>query len=433
MRMIDIIEKKKESQVLSEAEINFFVEGYVHDQIPDYQVSALLMAIYLQGMNDEETTFLTSAYANSGDTYDLSDIQGFKVDKHSTGGIGDKITLIYSPLAASYGLKVCKLAGRGLGQTGGTIDKLESCPGWQCELSVPEFKEVINKVGMSVISQSENMVPGDKKIYALRDVTATVGSLPLIAASVMSKKLIMDADGLVLDVKVGDGAFMKDLDQAEALAKIMIKIGHHHQRKMAVMLSNMNKPLGKTIGNALEVREAWDTLHGKGPDDLNEVAATSVALSLVQAGLFEDIETAKSDVFQKMQSGEAAHYLKDFIQAQGGDFGVIENYDQNFKTTQAIEIKADKEGYLQFLSAGKLGTVSMKLGAGRETKTDAIDFAAGIVLNHQNGELVKKGEVVMTLYTNKAFNQEFVDDAKATFELISTSSAEPAILKIIAD
>ncbi|MCL8213070.1 Pyrimidine-nucleoside phosphorylase [Mesoplasma sp. JKS002657] len=433
MRMIDIIEKKKENQVLSEAEINFFVEGYVHDQIPDYQVSALLMAIYLQGMNDEETTFLTSAYANSGDTYDLSDIQGFKVDKHSTGGIGDKITLIYSPLAASYGLKVCKLAGRGLGQTGGTIDKLESCPGWQCELSVPEFKEVINKVGMSVISQSENMVPGDKKIYALRDVTATVGSLPLIAASVMSKKLIMDADGLVLDVKVGDGAFMKDLDQAEALAKIMIKIGHHHQRKMAVMLSNMNKPLGKTIGNALEVREAWDTLHGKGPDDLNEVAATSVALSLVQAGLFEDIETAKSDVFQKMQSGEAAHYLKDFIQAQGGDFGVIENYDQNFKTTQAIEIKADKEGYLQFLSAGKLGTVSMKLGAGRETKTDAIDFAAGIVLNHQNGELVKKGEVVMTLYTNKDFNQEFVDDAKVTFELISTSSAEPAILKIIAD
>lgn len=433
MRMIDIIEKKRENQALSEAEINFFVEGYVHDQIPDYQVSALLMAIYLQGMNDEETAFLTSAYANSGDTYDLSDIQGFKVDKHSTGGIGDKITLIYSPLAASYGLKVCKLAGRGLGPTGGTIDKLESCPGWQCELSVSEFKAVINKVGMSVISQSENMVPGDKKIYALRDVTATVGSLPLIAASVMSKKLIIPADGLVLDVKVGDGAFMKNLDQAEALAKIMIEIGHRHQRKMAVMLSNMNKPLGKTIGNALEVREAWDTLHGKGPDDLNEVAATSVALSLVQAGLFKDVETAKTDVFKKMQSGEAAHYLKDFIQAQGGDFSVIENYDQNFKTTQAIAIKAGKEGYLKFLSAGKLGTVSMKLGAGRETKTDVIDFGAGIVLNHQNGELVKKDEVVMTLYTNKAFNQEFVDEALATFALNSTPTNEPAILKIIAD
>lgn len=429
----EIIEKKKHGQNLTSEEIKFLIEGYTNGMIPDYQMSAFMMAVYFKGMTDKETAALTRAYVESGTTYDVSDIKAFKADKHSTGGVGDKTSLAFSPLVASYGIDVCKLSGRGLGQTGGTIDKLESFPGWRSELSDAEFKKVINDVGMSLIAQSNNVVPADKKIYALRDVTGTVDSIPLIAASIMSKKLVIENDGLVLDVKTGNGAFMKTVADAEELANRMIGIGREYKRKIAVMITDMNKPLGKAIGNANEVKEAWDTLHGQGPADFNELVATAVGITLLQAGIFTDLKLAIQDVYKKMKSGEAAHFLKDFVIAQGGDWSVMENYDKVFTTKNIIEIKAEQDGYIVYNEADALGYLSMNLGAGRATKEESIDHAAGIYLNKMFGEAIKKGEIVMTLYTNKEINPEWTNLANETYQIVDQQPNEEVIIKIISD
>ncbi|WP_027063560.1 thymidine phosphorylase [Mesoplasma seiffertii] len=431
MRFTDLIEKKKNQQQLTEAEIKWLIENYLTENVADYQMASMLMAIWFNGMTDEETAILTKTYVESGITYDVSDIVGFKADKHSTGGVGDKTTLVFAPLVASYGIKVCKLSGRGLGQTGGTIDKLESFPGWKSEISDQEFKEVINKVGMSLMSQSQGLVPADKKIYALRDVTGTVDSIPLIAASIMSKKLVIENDSLILDVKMGNGAFMKTLAEAEKLAQAMIGIAKQYNRQIAIMITDMNKPLGKAIGNALEVKEAWDSLNGQGPEDFNELVATAVAITLVQAKLFKNFDQAYQSVCQKMQSGETAHIFKEFVEAQHGDFSVIENYEKHFSVNNTLEIKAMDSGYVSYTNANELGLLSMRLGAGRATKEDSIDFAAGIYLNADSGSFVNKGDVIMTLYTNKDIDPCWIDMAYQTFVLSKKQTKTPVILKII--
>ncbi|QEH62078.1 pyrimidine-nucleoside phosphorylase [Spiroplasma chinense] len=433
MNFSTIITKKKNKIELSEQEIKWLVESFVKDTLKDYQMAAFNMAVWFNGMTETELSVFTSTMIESGITYNLDGVEGPFADKHSTGGVGDKTSLIFAPLVASFGVKVSKLSGRGLGQTGGTIDKLESCTGWTGEISEERFKEILNTVGLSIMSQSSNVVPADKKLYALRDVTGTVDSIPLIASSIMSKKLVVPADSIVLDVKVGSGAFMKDMDSASLLSKTMISIGKAHNRNVSVMLTNMDKPLGKAIGNAIEVKEAWDTLHGKGPEDLVELCTVAAALTLTQTGKFSDLEVAKQEVLQVLQSGKAAHYLKDFVQAQGGDFSKIEDYDKHFSTKHVIEIKAEKDGYVSFASADGLGYLSMHLGAGRETKEDIIDFAAGIYLNKTTNDPVKAGEVVMTLYTNIDKEESFIKDAQEQIVILDSKTDEQVILKLITD
>ncbi|AHI53988.1 thymidine phosphorylase [Spiroplasma sabaudiense Ar-1343] len=433
MNFAELINKKKKGLALSKEEIDYLIAGFVSNEIKDYQMSAMSMAIYFKGMNSLETSNLTGAMVNSGKTYDLKAVSGFKVDKHSTGGVGDKTSLIYAPLVASFGLKVAKLSGRGLGQTGGTIDKLESCPGWTGEVSEAKFEEIVNKVGMSIISQSGEIVPADKKLYALRDVTGTVDSIPLIASSIMSKKLAIAGNGIILDVKMGSGAFMETIEQATLLAQTMVEIGKNHNRNIAAMITDMDKPLGRQIGNANEVREAYETLLGKGPADLVELTETAVGITLLQAKLFKDLPAAKLAARQRLVSGEAAPILKQFINAQGGDFGVIENYDKNFITKNKIEVLASKSGNVRYCDTDRLGLLAMKIGAGRATKEDSIDYAAGISLNKGSGEYVKAGEVVMTLMTNKPIVSDFTASAEMTFEIVDKEFHEPVIIKIISD
>ncbi|QHX36007.1 thymidine phosphorylase [Spiroplasma sp. TIUS-1] len=404
MNFVQVLNKKKQGLELTTEEINYFATEYAKGTIPDYQASALLMAICIKGLNEREILDLTQAYVSTGDKYMLENVKGYKVDKHSTGGVGDKTSLVYGPICASYGLKVCKMSGRGLAQTGGTIDKLETFPGMTTELSDKAFQDVINKTNMSIIQQTSNIVLADKKIYALRDVTGTVDSIGLITASIMSKKLVLNNDGLVIDCKVGKGAFMKDLKEAKELSNYMIKIGKMAGRDIAIMLTNMNTPLGKAIGNAIEVKEAYDTLLGNGPDDLNELCATAAAISLVQGGIFKDFKTAEKDVLTKLKNGDFVKPFKEFVEAQGGDFSVIENYDKNFTTKNKIEIKADKDGFIEYIDANEMGLLAMELGAGRKTKEDTLDLAAGIYLEKQTGDAVKKGDVLFTLYSNKVID-----------------------------
>ncbi|AGJ91014.1 thymidine phosphorylase [Mycoplasma putrefaciens] len=429
----NIIEKKKHNVELTNQEVKWIIDNYVNSKITDYQMASFCMATYFTDMTANETTALVKSYIESGDVYDVSQVKGFKVDKHSTGGVGDKTSLVFGPLVASYGIKVCKLSGRGLGKTGGTIDKLESFPGWKSELTNQEFVDVINNVGMSIISQSKNVVPADKKIYALRDVSGTIDSMPLITASIMSKKLIIENNGLVLDVKVGNGAFMKDVQSALDLANRMIQVGKQYNRKIAVMITDMNKPLGKAIGNAIEVKEAWETLHGKGPEDFNELVVNAVAISLLQARIFTDLDQAKADVYKKLQSGETAHYLKDFVIAQNGDWSVLENYDQVFKCSNIIPIKAKKSGYVKYINAEDLGLLSLQLGAGRVTKEEVIDHASGIYLDKSYAQKVEKDQVVMTLYTNKPTNSDWIKLAESTFEIVDQQPSQEVIKKIISD
>ncbi|AOG60644.1 thymidine phosphorylase [Spiroplasma helicoides] len=431
MNFTSIINKKKNKINLTSKEITWLVESFLNGQIKDYQMSSFLMAVWFNGMNDEELAVFTENLINSGITYDLDGVEGPFADKHSTGGVGDKTSLIFAPLVAHFGVKVSKLSGRGLGQTGGTIDKLESCKGWTGEIEEQRFKEILNTVGMSIMSQSKNVVPADKKLYALRDVTGTVDSVPLIASSIMSKKLIIPAQSIILDVKVGSGAFMKDLQSAEVLANTMISIGKSHNRNVSVMLTNMDRPLGRAIGNAIEVKEAWETLHGKGPDDLNELCVTAAAITLVNTKKFSSLDEAKQKVYEVLKSGEAAHFLKDFVEAQSGDFSLIENYSKNFLTLHKIEVVAKKEGYVSFKSAEGLGYLSMKLGAGRERAEDTIDFSAGIYLNKTNGDFVKKDEVVMTLFTNISNNDEFLNEANDQIVISDKKDDTPVILKLI--
>lgn len=401
MRMYDIIAKKRDHGELSKEEIQFMIDGIVSGEVPDYQTSAFLMAAYLNGMTEEETLHLTMSMAHSGDMVDLSPIEGVKVDKHSTGGVGDKTTMIVAPIVAACGVKVAKMSGRGLGHTGGTVDKLESIPGFQTSLSRDEFFKVVNETGLAVIGQSGNLTPADKKLYALRDVTATVESIPLIAASIMSKKLAAGSDCILLDVKTGSGAFMKTKEDSLALAKEMVTLGENAGRKTRALITNMDIPLGYAVGNSLEVIEAVKTLKGKGPEDLTEVCVALAANMLVLAGkggLQECMEMAKKTI----QDGSALQCFAKMAKAQGGDETVILDTDKFEKAKESYEIRAKKSGIIQAMDAEGVGIASVLLGAGRETKESPIDFSAGILLNKKTGDSVQNGEVLATLYADDA-------------------------------
>lgn len=408
MRMVDIIEKKRDGQELTTAEINFFIEGYTKGEIPDYQASALAMAIYFQDMNDRERADLTRAMVESGDTIDLSAIDGVKVDKHSTGGVGDTTTLVLAPLVASLGVPVAKMSGRGLGHTGGTIDKLESIAGFHVELTREQFIDLVNRDKVAVIGQSGNLTPADKKLYALRDVTGTVNSIPLIASSIMSKKIAAGADAIVLDVKTGDGAFMKTQEDAEELAHAMVRIGNHVGRKTIAIISDMSQPLGFAIGNALEVKEAIETLQGKGPKDLTELVLTLGSQMVILAGKAKTTEEAKEMLLDAIHSGKALAKFKEFLANQGGDASIVDDLTKLPQAKYKIELPAKQSGYISRMVADEIGVASMILGAGRATKEDVIDLAVGLVLHKKVGDKVEEGESILTIYSNR----ENIEDVK---------------------
>lgn len=408
MRMVDIIEKKRDGQELTTAEINFFIEGYTKGEIPDYQASALAMAIYFQDMNDRERADLTRAMVESGDTIDLSAIDGVKVDKHSTGGVGDTTTLVLAPLVASLGVPVAKMSGRGLGHTGGTIDKLESIAGFHVELTREQFIDLVNRDKVAVIGQSGNLTPADKKLYALRDVTGTVNSIPLIASSIMSKKIAAGADAIVLDVKTGDGAFMKTQEDAEKLAHAMVRIGNHVGRKTIAIISDMSQPLGFAIGNALEVKEAIKTLQDKGPKDLTELVLTLGSQMVILAGKAKTSEEAKEMLLDAIHSGKALAKFKEFLANQGGDASIVDDLTKLPQAKYKIELPAKQSGYISRMVADEIGVASMILGAGRATKEDVIDLAVGLVLHKKVGDKVEEGESILTIYSNR----ENVEDVK---------------------
>ncbi len=433
MRMVDIIEKKRDGQELTTAEINFFIEGYTKGEIPDYQASALAMAIYFQDMNDRERADLTRAMVESGDTIDLSAIDGVKVDKHSTGGVGDTTTLVLAPLVASLGVPVAKMSGRGLGHTGGTIDKLESIAGFHVELTREQFIDLVNRDKVAVIGQSGNLTPADKKLYALRDVTGTVNSIPLIASSIMSKKIAAGADAIVLDVKTGDGAFMKTQKDAEELAHAMVRIGNHVGRKTIAIISDMSQPLGFAIGNALEVKEAIETLQGKGPKDLTELVLTLGSQMVILAGKAKTSEEAKEMLLDAIHSGKALAKFKEFLANQGGDASIVDDLTKLPQAKYKIELPAKQSGYISKMVADEIGVASMILGAGRATKEDVIDLAVGLVLHKKVGDKVEEGESILTIYSNrenvkdvkqKLYDNIFIADTATAPTLIHTVITE---------
>ena len=401
MRMVDLIEKKRNGEELTKEEINFFVQGYTEGTIPDYQVSSLMMAIYFQDMTDRERADLTMAMVESGDQIDLSGIEGIKVDKHSTGGVGDTTTLSLAAMVAACGVPVAKMSGRGLGHTGGTIDKLEAIEGFHVELTNEQFTKQVNTIGTAVIGQSGNLTPADKKLYALRDVTATVASIPLIASSIMSKKIAAGADAIVLDVKTGDGAFMKTIEEAKSLANAMVKIGNQVGRKTMAIISDMSQPLGFAIGNALEVKEAIDTLKGQGPADLMELCYTLGAQMVVVGGKANSIEEARVQLEEVVNNGKALEVFKHFVIAQGGNPAVVEDPSLLPKAKFQIELPAKESGYVAKIEADDVGVAAMLLGAGRATKESTIDLSVGLVLNKKVGDIVKEGESLVTIHTNK--------------------------------
>ena len=433
MRMVDIIEKKRDGQELTTAEINFFIEGYTKGEIPDYQASALAMAIYFQDMNDRERADLTRAMVESGDTIDLSAIDGVKVDKHSTGGVGDTTTLVLAPLVASLGVPVAKMSGRGLGHTGGTIDKLESIAGFHVELTREQFIDLVNRDKVAVIGQSGNLTPADKKLYALRDVTGTVNSIPLIASSIMSKKIAAGADAIVLDVKTGDGAFMKTQEDAEELAHAMVRIGNHVGRKTIAIISDMSQPLGFAIGNALEVKEAIETLQGKGPKDLTELVLTLGSQMVILAGKAKTSEEVKEMLLDAIHSGKALAKFKEFLANQGGDASIVDDLTKLPQAKYKIELPAKQSGYISRMVADEIGVASMILGAGRATKEDVIDLAVGLVLHKKVGDKVEEGESILTIYSNlenvedvkqKLYDNIFIADTATAPTLIHTVITE---------
>lgn len=399
MRTYDIIAKKRDGNELNEREISFIVNGYVEGNIPDYQMSAFLMAVYLKGMSNKEVEFLTKCMLNSGETVDLSGIDGIKVDKHSTGGIGDKTTLIVAPIVAACGAKVAKMSGRGLGYTGGTIDKLESLIGVKTALEREKFFDIVKKTGCCIVSQTGNLVPADKKIYALRDVTATVESIPLIASSIMSKKLASGADCILLDVKVGDGAFMKNIDDAVKLSKIMVNIGHEFGKKVTAAITNMEQPLGNAIGNFVEVWEACQVLNGKGPDDLKEICIylSSEMLRLCGKGNYEECEKM---ALKSLQDGSAFKKFAEMTASQGRTENLPTEPVYLSRSKVTYEYFSDKDGYVSKMKSSLLGKTAMILGAGRETKDEYIDPYAGIILNKKVGDKVSKGELIATMYSS---------------------------------
>ena len=398
MRMYDIIAKKRDGGTLNHEELSFAVNGYVAGDVPDYQMSALLMAIYLRGMTDEETAMLTDVMAHSGDMVDLSAIAGIKADKHSTGGVGDKTTLVIAPIVAACGVKIAKMSGRGLGHTGGTIDKMEAVPGTRTSLTQEEFFRQVNEIGISVIGQSGKIAVADKKMYALRDVTATVGCIPLIASSIMSKKLAAGSDAILLDVTMGDGAFMKDLDGALELARQMVAIGTAHGRKVAALITDMDRPLGHAVGNTLEVLEVLETLHGRGPEDLTEECLELAANMIWLGEQAESLEHARKKAKTALETGKAFEKFCEMAEAQGADVRYLREPERFALSPVKKDVCAPRSGYVVHINAEQVGMTSVRLGAGREKADDMLDYGAGIVLKKTVGDAVQKGEVIAELY-----------------------------------
>jgi len=400
MRACDVIAKKRDGGKLTSKELEFVVRGFIEEEITDYQMSAFLMACYIRGLDIDETGNLTKIMASSGEQVDLSAISGTKVDKHSTGGIGDKTTLVVAPLVAAAGVPVAKMSGRGLGYTGGTIDKLESIPGFNPYLEMREFIRQVSEIGIAIVGATENINPADKKIYALRDVTATVSSIPLIASSIMSKKIAGGADAIVLDVKVGSGAFMKNFDEANELARLMADIGQVAGRKTVALITNMDEPLGFAVGNALEVKEAMDTLKGKGPKDLTELCLTIGSHMLVLGEAGTSVESAREKLEEVISSGKALKKFAQFVEAQGGNPEVIDNYDILPRAKMISDYIASDDGYISSIDAEAVGKAVLELGAGRATKDDKIDSSVGIVLKHKVGDHVEAGDVLVEIHAN---------------------------------
>ncbi len=431
MRIYEIIKKKRDREDLTEEEIKYFVESLDTGEIEDYQTTALLMAIYLNGMNSLETSYLTKAMIESGDVVDLSDLPGIKVDKHSTGGVGDTTTLVLAPLVSACGVTVAKMSGRGLGHTGGTLDKLESIPNFRIDLTAEEFKNNVKKIGLAVVGQTKNICPADKKLYALRDVTATVEQNALIASSIMSKKLASGADAIVLDVKTGSGAFMKDLDSSRDLAKEMLSIAEHMGKKVTTVLTDMSQPLGFAIGNTIEVVEAIETLKNKGPKDLTDLCV-ELASEMVYYGLGGEVknrEEAKSMVIDALESGAALEKFRDMVSAQGGDASVIDDYSILKQPLYTKSVLSEKSGYVGSFMSEEIGLLSVKLGAGREKKGDPVDYSAGILIRHKIGDSVEEGDELAVLYSDKKVAIEEAE--KELLGMIEIDKDKPEVKDIV--
>ena len=435
MRMVDLIIKKRDGFELTDEEITFWIDGYVKGEIPDYQSSAMQMAIVFRGMTNREIATLTDRMEHSGEVLDLSHLKGVKVDKHSTGGVGDKTSLVLGPMVAACGATLAKMSGRGLGHTGGTLDKLESIPGVTIAIEGERFAKQVNSIGCAIVGQTGSLVPADKKMYALRDVTGTVESIPLIAASVMSKKLASGSDAILLDVTVGEGAFMKNMEDARKLAHIMVDIGNRLGRDTKAVLSDMSEPLGLAVGNALEVKEAIAALHGNGPEDLMELCYTSGAIMLKQAKCVATIEEGRQKLHDAIYSGAAFDKFLKMIEAQGGDISYILHPEKFPLAKNIIEIRSDKEGYVNTLNALEIGVSSMKLGGGRETLEDAIDMSAGIILNKKVGDHVNKGELLCTLHTNKGKEEyePIMEDVRKAYVIVEEPIGKSPVIKEIID
>ena len=430
MRMYDIIMKKRNGFPLTKEEIYYFVDGFTNGTIPDYQASALLMAIYFQHMNYEETLNLTMAMADSGEHLDLSGISGIKADKHSTGGVGDKTTLVLAPMVAAVGVKTAKMSGRGLGHTGGTIDKLESFPGFSTTLSQEQFVKNVNDIGLAVTGQTGNITPADKKIYALRDVTGTVDNISLIASSIMSKKLAAGADVIVLDVKTGNGAFMKNIEDATELAKTLVDIGNGAGKKTYAVISEMNEPLGYAIGNSLEVIEAIDTLKGNGPRDLYNLCIELGSLMVAASDQNISLEQAKQILKKTIEDGSAYRKFKEFIESQGGNPSDVDNCHDLIKVNKVLDIKSFQSGYIAGIQTENIGNAVMMLGGGRQKKGDSIDHSVGVIIKKKVGEQVKEGESLATVYINNTDNLDTaLDLIKSSFEFSEDIIKEPELIK----
>jgi len=415
MDIISIICDKRDKKVLSKEQIHFFIKGYIDKKIEDYQASALLMAITINGMNSEETANLTEEMRVSGDVWDLSDIPGLKVDKHSTGGVGDKVSLILGPMIASCGAKMAKMSGRGLGHTGGTLDKMESIPGMKINLTKDEFKKQVKDIGLAIIGQDKDIDPADKKLYSLRDVTGTVQSIPLIASSIMSKKLASGSDCILLDVKCGKGAFMKTFEEAKVLATEMVNIGKKLNKDVKAEITDMNQPLGNAVGNNLEIKEVIETLKGNGPKDLVEICLSSGAILLQQAKLYNDRNEGRKALEENIKNGKAFEKFKEFVKAQGGDVDYIDHPEKFPVSKNLIEIKSECDGYIKTIDALAIGLGSCHLGGGRMKLNDVIDMSAGIYLNKKVGDFAKKGELLCTLHTNKDNVEAIVEQVKKAY------------------
>ncbi|QQK81229.1 pyrimidine-nucleoside phosphorylase [Salicibibacter cibi] len=417
MRMVDLIAKKRDGETLAIKEIDDFVRAYTEDRIPDYQASAFAMAVYFQGMNEQESAALTKAMAASGDQLDLSRIAGIKVDKHSTGGVGDKTTFILSPIVAAAGVPVAKLSGRGLGHTGGTIDKLEAFPGFETELDEDTFMNLVNKYKIAIAGQSGNLTPADKKLYALRDVTATVNAMPLIASSIMSKKIAAGSDAIVLDVKVGSGAFMTDLPAAKELAQTMVNIGNELDRRTVAVISDMDQPLGSMVGNALEVKEAIDVLQGNGPEDIRRLSVRLAAHMLVLGGKAEGVEAGEALANDLIQDGRALSLFRDFIVNQGADPSLVDHPERLVKANNIVTVQATASGYVSSIDATDIGRAASMLGAGRMTKEDSIDHAVGVEMKAKVGDWVEKGDALVALHANRDDVSEVISVVKDSYQI----------------